>query len=750
MLAASVWASMAEAAHRRIKITDEDIFFSKVGSTSHTLHYANIQQDYDLHDLYALISDVRETMRHKVIELGYIAKEELETTTDHRTEHFAAKPSVPRSEFVVHRVEYRLTEQMARVKQLNRLFEPIEDEVEEFALNNKQEARDFLFNRHRRDTTGWWMQLHPALTEDPTRRVKRVDPVTIVVAIIAATVAASVVTAFTASELAGMKKEEARQAGLLQTGLFTSLEMSNSLTELNRVTEEVLVAIQDYYATMETMEHVALVCDIVDRRIAVITSVLQSAMHGRVSVAAFTETHYARVAMQVERDARDAGLAPVSKYFTDYLQMQTSFISDSRGFTTYTHIPLIDMNTALEIWQHHVLPIPLGDDLYLNIGPSSFTHLAVTADHSAFRAMTLAEFNGCRKVGSFYLCDRGLSVTKAPHESDPLPPHKDDKLCIFALFARQFKLATAVCPTMVGAKEAAMEQVGPRAFASYAANAHRGTMTCKGANNQHGGPETASFTVHGLQRVELPYGCTAATDTHMFSAADDAFSREHGDYTVSYEWPFDPKKLTPGLDTGRFSQLLKETQALGNRTRENVVIPLREAVGVARRRTVGLNQTLDEHHYVTVPVLAGLIAVLAAGLAAAARYLYKYKLAAEAEARRLHAELLETHMALKRLEARIDARVDGNEEQGRPLKRQAVLAQPPPTAPPPPPPQPTIIQVAPHPPPYFATAALNARTEPTTAHTQAAEQLGFRSMRLEEVLPQRGPASIDMQTMMKR
>ena len=167
VFAASAWASTAGAAHRRIEITDEDIFFSKVGSTSHTLHYANIQQAYDLHDLYKLIEDVRGAMRKKVVELGYLTEKELWTTTDHVSDHFAAKPSVPRTEFVVHRVEYRLTEQLARVEKLNRMFAPIEAGIEEFALNNKKEASDFFFNRHRRDTSEWWLQLHPALTQDP-------------------------------------------------------------------------------------------------------------------------------------------------------------------------------------------------------------------------------------------------------------------------------------------------------------------------------------------------------------------------------------------------------------------------------------------------------------------------------------------------------------------------------------------------------------------------------------------------------
>jgi hypothetical protein len=66
------------------------------------------------------------------------------------------------------------------------------------------------------------------------------------------------------------------------------------------------------------------------------------------------------------------------------------------------------------IWEHHILPIPLKDDLYLNIVPAEYMHIAVTADHELFRALTRAEFNTCCRLGEFFLGNRGCVVTKAP------------------------------------------------------------------------------------------------------------------------------------------------------------------------------------------------------------------------------------------------------------------------------------------------------------------------------------------------
>jgi hypothetical protein len=45
------------------------------------------------------------------------------------------------------------------------------------------------------------------------------------------------------------------------------------------------------------------------------------------SVAAFTELDYARVALKIDRDARAVGLDPEARHLSDYLQMETSFVA---------------------------------------------------------------------------------------------------------------------------------------------------------------------------------------------------------------------------------------------------------------------------------------------------------------------------------------------------------------------------------------------------------------------------------------
>jgi hypothetical protein len=334
---------------------------------------------------------------------------------------------------------------------------------------------------------------------------------------------------------------------------------------------------------------VLLVCDVADKQVGVVESAMQAAMGGHVSVAAFTELDYARVALKIDRDSRAVGLDLVARDLSDYLQMETSFVAGSDGFSTMVHVPLIDMKSALTIWEHHILPILLDHGLYLNMGPAEYTHLAVTQDYKLYRAMTRAEFNTCRRVGEFYLCDRGLVVTKAPKSEAPPPPWKDPALCLFALFARRFTLAKETCRTLIGGTDSAMRMVSPNLFGSYAGEAHMGLVTCHG--DEAGKLETKSFTASGLTKITLPNGCTAETDTHIFAAADDGFDRAENDYIVAHVWPFNPLTLTPGLDTKKFSEILRRNLTnLANNARHNIPLEIAlQAVGAEYGVPMNLN-----------------------------------------------------------------------------------------------------------------------------------------------------------------
>jgi hypothetical protein len=347
-------------------------------------------------DLEDTIRTVRAAVRRRALQVHFVKPLH---NNDSRSWHFMEDPTVYNNQKVAHRVEYCLNALLSRVSRLFQLFEPVNDLVEDFALDNPKETADLTFQqRHRygrhlvqRRKTSKWARIH-AQWVYPLRE-KRFEPITVMIAIVTVVVAAVVVTIFTAVELDRLNSKQQRADTVAKLGLMASKEISNLQLELIRLTKEVVSALDAWWADINTIQHVLLVCDVADRQVGVMESVMHAAMGGHVSVTAFTELNYARVALKIGRDARETGLEPVAWHLSDYLQMETSFVAGKEGFSTLVHVPLIDMKSALTIWEHHILPIPLANDLYLNLGPADYTHLAVTADLTLYRAMSRAEFN---------------------------------------------------------------------------------------------------------------------------------------------------------------------------------------------------------------------------------------------------------------------------------------------------------------------------------------------------------------------
>jgi hypothetical protein len=128
------------------------------------------------------------------------------------------------------------------------------------------------------------------------------------VAIVTAIISVIIVTIFTAVELEKLKAKQQKVDIVAKLGLMASKEISNSQTELIRLTSEVIGSLEKYWSNTDTIQHVLLVCDVADQQVTVMESVMQAAMGGHVSVAAFTEMHYARLAMKISREAKDAAL----------------------------------------------------------------------------------------------------------------------------------------------------------------------------------------------------------------------------------------------------------------------------------------------------------------------------------------------------------------------------------------------------------------------------------------------------------
>jgi hypothetical protein len=214
--------TLVASATETVRVEKAQVFFSKLGSLSHTLHYSNIKQDLHVKGLKDTIKEVRAAVRRRALQVHFVQPLH---NNDSRSGHFMEDPTLLNSQKVAHRVEYRLNALLSRVSRFFELFELVNDHVEEFARKNPK-AADLVFqHRHRhsrhlvqRHKTSKWARIHPQWVYP--LQAKRFVPITVMIAIVTAVIAASVVTIFTAVELDRLSAKQQMADTVAKLGLM--------------------------------------------------------------------------------------------------------------------------------------------------------------------------------------------------------------------------------------------------------------------------------------------------------------------------------------------------------------------------------------------------------------------------------------------------------------------------------------------------------------------------------------------------
>ena len=367
-----------------------NIIFKKVGETVHNIEYANIRIPMDIEKTIISLTELRSAQEKFKTKIGY--HEETE-----------------------------------------------EWQVQKFHLMQT----DRLLNR--------CDHLAKLKTEiSPRQRSKRFDPLTIfLISIIVAAVAAASYGIYHQTELSKMGRNvntlsaaEAQQFRRVQS-------LGDSQVELARLVKGAVDVTEDYYGDLYTSEWHREAINVATNRIQNFELTLHAALDKRLHPVALADFDMDATATQVRHYAEDRLLQPLAKFFTDWLQHEASFIATDYGFDIYIHVPLMGAGTAMNVYRHISLPLPLHEKYHLNID-SPMQYIAINADGSLYRSMTADSLNECRKIGNFNACDTGNTVRRAPaqHVAHNIY-ERDPELCLWALFRQKYTIARHACDLII-------------------------------------------------------------------------------------------------------------------------------------------------------------------------------------------------------------------------------------------------------------------------------------------------------------
>ena len=550
------------------------IAFTVEGKTPTRLAYAFIPMEMDIKALRDDIRTIQEKLHDISTRKGY--KHHHPDTIAHsmtRTNQYIRWPETHEKLQYAH-ARARLIALASRLNRLLFLFTPVSGTLHHEIMQSPGNYTDFLVARHAR--------LAP-----------------FVAAAIAA--AATIGLVWTARELMTVHNSGTTVPPQLQHAvLHDQVALGYTTQELAILTNNVIGALEHAYSDLKTAQHVHVYATAAEQRATMMENALQAASNGRLSVQALMQFDFGAAVIATERSARRHGLQLMSHHLTDWLQYEASFVATGKGFDVLLHIPLSATQKELTLYKFHPLPIALDDHLHLKLTPGMFTHLAITDDRQQFRAMTAAEVNVCRRVGTHFLCDLG-TVTRSAPPTTYTTNHKDPEMCLYALFTRRFGLATSTCDADIVTAPDAMVMMTPNLFAFYTTTPQAALISCPGAT-----PQTTEVSVVNTTIIFVPFGCTGTTQTHQFSAADSSFSRPATEWRSSYDWPAAVHDVTQGVDSAAIKELLKDSSHLMHRASKVSLATATDAHKLAEAQSAAY-----EAHTLFTPAIATVIAVAA-------------------------------------------------------------------------------------------------------------------------------------------
>jgi hypothetical protein len=392
----------------------------------------------------------------------------------------------------------------------------------------------------------------------PTIRKKRFIFTLVAIAVFAAIAAGTTYAIYVNSEVADLSHRQNTIASVSETALMANEYNSNTAIRLTKMSREALILSEHEDEKFQELNLILAALEAGEDKISLTEAALASAIHGKLAPRVLAEVNLNLTASRIHSYAAQNDLVPMHQFYSDWLQHECSFVKTAHGFELYIHIPLMGKGSAMTIYEHVSLPVPIDGDLTISVS-SAKPYIAVSSDGLLFKALTLAELNQCRKYGDMYVCPRGSVVTRSPGSTTPVIElsHNAD-LCTYALFAKHTSWLHKLCDVHLDTVPDAVSMLSPTLFAAYTRLEQRVTIVCRGNKTHRPSKRMAVLPANQVTMLDIGSRCVALTDAHLFSSGDSAFTRDASQWSTHYNFTLNTTEMLKGLDVSQYKSILQK------------------------------------------------------------------------------------------------------------------------------------------------------------------------------------------------
>ena len=258
-----------------------------------------------------------------------------------------------------------------------------------------------------------------------------------------------------------------------------------------------------------------------------VTHALQAAQYNRLAVDYLSPNLVRRLFPRLEVTAQDLGCRLLTQFSSDLYQLDTSLLYDGMNAHLLLHVPMVPTQSLLRLFRLHPFPIPFFDEHFLIPNVKNDIVAISNTSPRLHVQFTSADLNGCRKLGSTFLCDQFGVLFR-----------NFNATCMGALYDQKFTLARQLCDFHVEPIKERIHSLRNNKFIVYLTEAFTVPLSCRG---NHGGSEAREKHLGaGVQRFQLPPGCIARFRDHMVYS--DMTIKMPAD-TLHFEWAWSTAHL---------------------------------------------------------------------------------------------------------------------------------------------------------------------------------------------------------------
>ena len=195
-----------------------------------------------------------------------------------------------------------------------------------------------------------------------------------------------------------------------------------------------------------------------------------------------------------------------------FLQYETSILMSQGKIHVFTHVPLVNKHSLLDLLRFNHAPVQLADNLALQLAPEA-TILAI-GQNNVHTTLTQDEFGHLHQYQDHFFGDSSIVLNK-----------HINKTCLGAIYSQHVDNLRHLCPVQFIQTSESFYKVAPNVFIFYSDTPQTIQVTC---NNQ----QVKHVAVTHSEKISLEANCQVTTNEHKVQTSQD-FNEE----PIIHEWP---------------------------------------------------------------------------------------------------------------------------------------------------------------------------------------------------------------------